>query len=202
MTRHEAAARYRSRLYCLMADMLSYPSEALLQSCENGQLQKNLDQCLAELPYPLQVSPFNTLVSTKQAAEIQSEYLRLFELPIDGSPCPLYGGALVGNRQQVMEALLRLYRHFGISTQGSACNDLPDSLCTVLEFLCFLASKEAQASDGLSARRAQRDLLQRYLRSWVTEVQSRLAARHPAPFYQNTVQLLDDFTRNETACFT
>lgn len=131
---------------------------------------------------------------------MESEYLRLFELPVDGPPCPLYGGVHGGNRQKIMEELLRLYRYFGLSTEKASSKDLPDSIPTVLEFLYFLTFKESATTDPEGAsgvRMAQRDLLERHLTHWLPSIITQLEKKNPLPFYCNTMELLNKFTLSE-----
>lgn len=131
---------------------------------------------------------------------MESEYIRLFDLPVDGPPCPLYGGLFGGDRRQVMEELLRLYRHFGLSTVDAKERDLPDSIPTVLEFLQFLTHREASASnlsDASPFRTAQRDLLERHLTRWIPKITEQLKLRKPIALYRVSMTLTGEFASSE-----
>ena len=202
MTAHQAAASARGEIWRLLSELMSYPTPGLIEKWESGRLDRQLDGWVKVLPYDFKAPVFLDDHQVNRGSLLQSEFLRVFELPVDGkAPCPLYGGVLVGNRQRVMEELLRLYRHFGLSTQGSEMSDLPDSFCTVMEFLYFLTSHEGQASEGdvESVRRAQRDVLEKHLGPWVVALESRMEERSPPAFYKRVVELLNHFLRAEAA---
>jgi len=100
------------------------------------------------------------------ARDLESEYIRLFDVP-DGPATPLYTGVYAPRRRDAMEELLRTYRHFGLTIEGSA-HDLPDYVPTVLEFLQFLTFGQAGESPEASApfRAASADILERHLCPW------------------------------------
>jgi len=196
-------------------DTLSYPSPQLYGRWISGELNHEVSALLAELPYTIEYLSDDTPDSTlencevdscqvKNATELASEYMRLFELPIDGQPAPLYGGIYAGNRREVMEELLRYYHHFGLSTQNSSDEDLPDSILTLLEFMQFLAFRESTGKnpqDIAVARSAQKDLLERHLTHWMPDLASQLELRNALPLYRNTLSLLNDFISAELDVF-
>jgi DMSO reductase family type II enzyme chaperone len=200
--RHRRAAPARSVLYSLLRDLLTFPTVSLKRAARSGQLDQQLSELERELPYELQLSADAFRIEGR-ADRIGSEYMRLFDLPLEGQPCPLYGGLLGRNRWQVMEELLRLYRHFGLSTYNSALRDLPDSIPTVLEFLHYLTYREgtATAAEALLFRTAQRDLLERHVAKWARTIGQRLADKRPIAFYGNTITLLHTVTSAELAAF-
>ena len=101
-------------------------------------------------------------VPTLVLVDLHHELFDLFEVGASGPPCALYGGLHSEARMKTMEEALRFYHHFGL-TLSEAARELPDHLSTQLEFLHFLAFREAEALDsGLDAgpyRRAQRDFV-------------------------------------------
>ena len=133
--------------------------------------------------------------------EWASEFMRLFELPIDGHPCPLYGGIYASSRREVMEELLRYYHFFGLTTQGAAQGDLPDSIPTLLEFMQFLALRESVSEDVVTARNAQKDLLERHLARWIPSIIAPLKERKPLVFYSDVLNLLNRFISLELQAF-
>jgi len=198
---HRRAAGKRSELYGCLAELLSYPGPTLQCACANGGLQARLGELVRGLPYTISTG---ALAGCNQTTLLESEYLRLFELPVDGSTCPLYGGLHAGDRNQVMQELVRFYRHFGLSTANASTRDLPDSIPTVLEFLQYLASREADAQhdeEARSFRAAQRDLLERHLNQWTESIVNQLIPRKPLAFYETAVSLLRDFAAAELAEF-
>jgi DMSO reductase family type II enzyme chaperone len=196
---HHQIALQRSSLYQCLAEMLTYPSENLLQSCRTGERDKEISELLRAFPYELSWST-DTCIADDVVSTLPSEYMRVFELPIDGQPCALYGGVYTGNRREVMEELLRYYRHFGLSIEKALNEDLPDSIPTLLEFFQFLTHKEASAEDTeevASVRLVQKDLLKRHLTRWIPAIQSHLGQRRPPAFYLSTIDLLNQYTTAE-----
>lgn len=203
MDSHIRSAPQRGALYKYLAETLAYPSQTLYSRWREGELQQQISGLLGKIPYPLDSVVAQCKVPN--FTELASEYMRLFELPVDGQPCPLYGGVYASSRREVMEELLRYYHFFGLTTQGAADGDLPDSIPTLLEFLQFLAFRESLCDDmtqTLAARAAQKDLLERHLTRWVPVIASQLQQRNPLSFYADTVDLLNKFTAGELQALT
>ena len=76
-------------------------------------------------------------------------------------------------------------------------NELEDTLTAELEFMQFLAAKQAQAEmDGLSAnayQRAQRDFLERHLATWVPLVRAEINAKVTTQFFVALADLTERF---------
>jgi DMSO reductase family type II enzyme chaperone len=196
---HHQIALQRSFLYQHLAEMLTYPTEDFLQSCRTGDRDKQISELLLAFPYRLSWQA-DSCTGDGDLSTLPSEYMRVFELPIDGRPCALYGGVYTGNRREVMEELLRYYRFFGLSVDKAINEDLPDSIPTLLEFFQFLTYKEsiATADDEIaSVRLVQRDLLERHLTKWIPSIEAQLARRKPPAFYQSTLGLLSQFASAE-----
>jgi len=197
-THHQAAA-VRSSFYAKLSEVLAYPTSELRGEVATGELRNVLSELIEQLPYDFSVQDL-ACFELESVDAMESEYIRLFDLPVDGPPCPLYGGLLGGDRRQVMEELLRLYRHFGLSTADAAVRDLPDSIPTVLEFLQFLTQREASAgnvNEAAPLRTAQRDLLERHLTRWIPRIIEQLQARKPMPLYLVGMTLTGEFAGSE-----
>lgn len=189
----------RSELYQSLATLCSFPTEALAADLADGSAARAIGSLVAALPYRLdQLSP-----GLEQPAltylDLQSEYIRLFDLP-GGARAPLYTGVVSRSRREAMEELLRFYRHFGL-TLAEGSHDLPDAVPTVLEFLQFLVflEGEAEGQDAEPARRAQRDLLTRHVVPWADHAAGRVAAHAELPVYAAVTGLLQQFARSEVA---
>lgn len=205
-TAHRGAGAARMTVYGHLADLLTYPTDDLVASLRDGSFEQSLGVAASELPYPLEIPDLPDADSLELSGEdgLGPEYIRLFDVPSGGNPCPLYGGALAGrhgsDRRQVMEDLLRFYRHFGLSVVHAEQRDLPDSIPTVVEFLAYLVFLEVEADsdeDSEPFRRAQHDVLSRHLASWSPVIRSRVAELAPAPLYAMATGLLDDVSRAE-----
>ncbi len=196
---HRDTASCRSSLYGRLADLLDYPTEATVAAYNRGDLATNIVDILAGLSYPLRLDA-DALRGEATTSELGSEYIRLFDVASDGKVAPLYGGVYSRSRQQTMEEMLRLYRLFGLTTASAAYSDMPDSLLTVLEFLHFLAAREALASseqDIQVLRRVQYDLLEQHVSRWTPQIVERVARLTPIGLYDALVRLLDDLVVSE-----
>jgi DMSO reductase family type II enzyme chaperone len=195
---HRQAAPARAALWFQLADLLVYPEEALIEEIRGGEVAAAIADAVAALPYPVSEFAFDGLPD--EGPGLGSDYIRLFEVPARGTPCPLYGGALGGDRQATMEDLLRYYRHFGLSVAHAEDRDLPDSVPTVLEFLGYLVEREQRAEHGGGdERRAQRDVLERHLCRWAPIIRARVDALRPPEVYRATTALLEEFAAGEAS---
>jgi DMSO reductase family type II enzyme chaperone len=132
---------------------------------------------------------------------LQQAYISTFEVGVGRPFCPLYEGSHRGGRMKLMEELVRFYEHFGLKAQ---VGDHPDHLCAELEFLHYLAFKEAAAlahgDDVADLRRAQRDFLDRHLCRWLPRLRTRLqSAQDLPPFYNYLIDTATEFCRRDLA---
>jgi DMSO reductase family type II enzyme chaperone len=103
---------------------------------------------------------------------------------------------------KTMEEVVRFYNHFGL-TLSEKPRELPDHLTTQLEFLHFLAYREAEAlergDDPSSYQRAQRDFLGRHPGRWIPMLRAKLEAQEPMPFFLELVRRLERLLEAELA---
>ncbi|MCC7366283.1 MAG: molecular chaperone TorD family protein [Dehalococcoidia bacterium] len=183
--------------YGLLAELLSFPGTALEAAIRDGALRSAAGHIAAHLP-GLETPDLDAIGPVALAPkELEREYIRLFDVP-DGPATPMYTGVYAPRRRDAMEELLRLYRHFGLSTRDGL-NDLPDFVPTVLEFARFLAAGEAAQAPGGAFARARRDLLDRHLAPWARQTHARLADRAAHPFYRTAVTLTATLTTHDLA---
>jgi DMSO reductase family type II enzyme chaperone len=97
---------------------------------------------------------------------------------------------------KTMEEVVRFYNHFGL-TLSEDPRELPDHLATELEFLHFLAFREAQAlqSDGDPGafQRAARDFVARHPGRWVPKLLPKLKRAKPPRYYEELFAILARF---------
>jgi DMSO reductase family type II enzyme chaperone len=197
------AAR-RSRGFRLFDIALSYPDAELVELIRTGELETALRDELAALdPGLADGGDWPALRDAGQEPDdLACEYTRLFDVGPSGPPCPLYGGLYGGARMKVMEEAVRFYNHFGL-TLAESPRELPDHLSTELEFLHFLAFREAEAlargEDAGPWRRAQRDFVTRHPGRWVPKLRQRLEQQSPRPYFRELVRLLERFLAHEHA---
>jgi DMSO reductase family type II enzyme chaperone len=190
----------RSRAYAAFAEMFEYPDEEYFEAVRSGTLAEALRAVLASVDPSLVEGGDGDWEALSNAGEgeddLAVEFTRLFDVGASGPPCPLYGGLYGGARMKTMEEAVRFYNHFGLTLSESP-HELPDHLTTELEFLHFLAFREAQAleqgEDAGAYRRAQRDFLARHLGRWVPKLRAKMERESPMPFFLELVRRLESF---------
>ena len=196
----EIAAGARSYVYRLLADSFSYPTDGFCADLISGEWARRLSTLAPRLPFELTgVGDAPVLDATPEA--LQAGYVSTIEVGAGRPYCPLYEGSHRSGRMKLMEELVRFYEHFGLKTE---VGDHPDHLCAELEFMHYMAFKEAalqaRANPVADIRRAQRDFLERHLCRWLPRVRSRLqSARGLSPFYCFTAALAEEFCRLDLA---
>ncbi len=204
MTGEAATAAARSRTYEIFARLFDYPDQAFGQAIRNGELAETIRETLRALdPSLLEGSDWDALGNAGEAEDdLAVEYTRLFDVGASGPPCPLYGGLYAGARMKTMEETVRFYNHFGLTLSDDP-REMPDHITTELEFLHFLAFREAEAlhggEDAGPFRRAQRDFAARHPGRWVPQLRERLDAQDPMPFFRELVCQLERFLAHDQA---
>ena len=192
----------RSRAYATFARLFDYPDGELVEDVRDGTLAEALRSVLAEVDPALAAS--GNWAALREAGgepdDLAVEYTRLFDVGASGPPCPLYGGLYSGARMKTMEEAVRFYNHFGLSMAESP-RELPDHITTQLEFLHFLAFREAEALEGdddpAPFQRAQRDFVSRHPGRWIPRLRERLEKNDPMPFFLELVARLEDFLAHD-----
>jgi DMSO reductase family type II enzyme chaperone len=191
----------RSAMYRLLSLAFRFPTAEVFARYQNGEY-------LSELLDRLSVIPHLEGLSTEEAGrrqEVQEglrglgledfrvRYTSTFDVGAPEPPCPPYEGVYLKGveRTGFMIRLSEFYRRFGLGiSQEEGKRELPDHLSAELEFLHFLAFKEAQArSDPQHAEflhgylLAQRDFIQHHLTVWLPDFATRLGASSPIQFF-------------------
>jgi DMSO reductase family type II enzyme chaperone len=101
-----------------------------------------------------------------------------------------------------MEECVRFYHHFGLAL-SEAPRELPDHLVTELEFLHYLAFREAEAlergEDPGAWRRAARDFALRHPGRFLGKLEARLARAAAMPFFLALAGRLAAFVAHDAA---
>jgi DMSO reductase family type II enzyme chaperone len=197
---HERAIA-RSRAYRLFSEAFEYPDDERPQRVRDGAFSRPLEEALAlvapELGEGLEHA---ALCDGGQDDELAIDYTRLFDVGASGPPCPLYGGLYGGARMKTMEEAIRFYNHFGLKLSERP-RELPDHIGTQLEFLHYLAFREAEALEGegdpAPYQRAQRDFVERHPGHWVPMLRERVEKEEPMAFFREIVRQLDRFLAHE-----
>ena len=189
------SSRAMADLFGVAAEALSYPGETLATAVADGSLDASVTHMLghAGLEAPLPGGALH--VSGTTGRELEAEYIRLFDVP-DGPVTPLYTGVYARRRRDAMEELLRFYRYFGL-TVSPAQHDLPDAVPTALEFLQFLALRDAAGNAQAGLHSAGADVIGRHLLPWARETLRRMDERKPHSFYRAAIGLVETVAEAE-----
>jgi len=204
-TSAERSAEARSLAYATFVDCFEYPDDELYAAIRSGALAVRLREVLAGVdPSLLEGANGKALADAGRGDELAVEFTRLFDVGTSGPPCPLYGGLYSGARMKTMEEAVRFYNHFGLSL-SETIHELPDHLTTELEFLHFLAFREAEClargTDPGPFQRAQRDFVARHPGRWVPQLRRRLERNQPMPFFLELVRRLETLLAYHAADF-
>ncbi len=192
----------RAVLYRVFAEAFEYPDDEWTETIRSGLLSDRLRELLAiGDPECASEAEWARLTEAGEDDDLAVEYTRLFDVGSSGPPCPLYGGEYSGGRMRTMEETVRFYNHFGL-TMSESPHELPDHLVAQLEFLHYLAYREAEAleagADAEPFERAERDFLVRHPGRWVPELAERLAANECMPFFEELTRRLAGFLEADT----
>jgi putative dimethyl sulfoxide reductase chaperone len=165
----ELAAGARSYVYMMLARAFDFPTDELAQSLVSGKWAEDIRKVSSHLPF--EPPGLEQLALACDDLAIAQKYVKLFDVGPGRPPVPLYEGSYIGGRMKLMEDLVRFYEHFGLKPHPS---DRPDHLVAELEFMHFLAFKQAAiAAGGEDASPlvlAQHDFLQRHPCKWLPRV--------------------------------
>jgi DMSO reductase family type II enzyme chaperone len=192
----EAAAC--SQIYALFAELFAYPDAERVADVRSGEVARALREVLAAADAALvDGADWDALADAgPDDDDLAVEFTRLFDVGTGGPPCPLHGGLYGGARMKTMEEAVRFYNHFGLTLAGSP-RELPDHLTTELEFLHFLAFREAEAlqnaTDAGPYQRAARDFAERHPGRFVPKLRERLVKQKARRFFLELVARLERF---------
>ena len=165
----------RSYVYAFLARAFSFPSREFAADVSSGHWRAELDTVAQHLPFAFDPGQEASGALTVGFQELQQEYIRLFDVGLGRPFCPLYEGSHRHGRMKIMEELVRFYEHFGLRPEAG---DQPDHLCAELEFMHFLAFKQAallgRGQEVNDLALAQREFLHRHLSRWLPRLRARL----------------------------
>lgn len=208
VTEGSRIARSRAMMYSILAQALSSPSVSMCSAVEEGVFTALLDYALAGMPAshrqafdePGFLDKFGADLDDRPFAEaILIEYTRLFASNLH---CPQYeADYLARNSDSAVHFIARvvsMYSTFGVKP----ANDLgerPDHIAVELDFMNFLATKEAHAKERKQAgharlcRRAQAKFFSDHLSLWGSAFARNLGEVTSLSFYHGIRDLLEAF---------
>src|SRR5674476_737803 len=98
----------RAELYGLLAELFSFPTKELAAAISAGEVAHLIHVLAPDLPFAIDANPPGLAVAI-DGQQLESDYIRVFDLPGGGPPCPLYTGVYAPSRQGAMEEILRFY---------------------------------------------------------------------------------------------
>src|SRR3989337_413557 len=186
-----------SQVYLFLGRCFSYPSEEFYTLMKDGRTGEELRAMVEGLPFAVNFTGIP--VPSLPREELESEYISAFDIAFGPSlPCPLHESDHRDDvsSMDITEELLRFYEHFQVKLSDKE-RDYPDHLVVELEFMAYLAKKEADAgkrgNDPAPYRRAQVDFLERHLDKWVPKLDEKIQKRIKQPFDKGAGSFLRNF---------
>lgn len=200
----------RSRLYKLLSLGYRYPDAESFEALQSGEYMAAVWDCIYGVPHleclaADQAGLMNTMRGSLEGGtllDLEVGFNQTFEVGAPEPPCPPYEGLFRPDesRTSLMMEIAEFYKHFGLQmNQEEERHELPDHLCSELEFLHFLTFKEAQAGKenfaGLQQGYilAQKDFLERHPLKWLTKFAAKLEECSTIPFYASLGRITAEF---------
>jgi DMSO reductase family type II enzyme chaperone len=193
----------RLAVYQELARLFAGADRDAYEAAVEGSWPARLAKDAALLPYAFDYGQASVDADLTEE-EFEAEYVRLFQgVEGDGGPgVPAFGGAYGGgDRTKKVQDVLRFYEYFGLRASPEDPRP-PDHLSTELEFMKFLAYKEAASvSPRLQAsfRRAQLDFSERELGRWLPEMAKAVEASNASPFWRWAALTASSFVSADAA---
>jgi DMSO reductase family type II enzyme chaperone len=193
-------------LYAILVQGLSTPTDALCRALQDDTFGAMLQHALGGAPRNHRRRFAHDLTASAAGNtmdELLVEYTRLFGTDL---VCPHYEADYVAagsfRLAQVLADVTGLYAAFGVRVSDTA-HERPDHIVVELDFMNFLATKEAHAAhEGQSekarlCRQAQRLFFERHLGRWARPFSRHFGAAARLDFYLRLRQLLESLLMAE-----
>ncbi len=211
---HGIDAGARSRIYRLLSMIYKYPTPEYFAALQNGEFVAELRDNVRLLRNPEMndgvleeiAAGLHRETASMSYEAFETEFVQTFEVGAPKPPCPPYEGfsSKIEPRNAVMLHLAGFYKHFGLSmNQEEGHREMPDHLGTELEFMHFLAFKEAQGSEDGEIELtngyvlAQRDFLKRHPGRWVRAFSERIESSGHCPVFSVLGGFTADFVEQD-----
>lgn len=190
----------RSNLYGLLAFGFGHPEADQYAQIVEGTFQQDVVDCIT-LCIPTEEIDVDTMadglrVIGSRLDDFEAEYLNSFHTNLPTPSASLYESHYVRNADKatILLELRAFYKNFGLAVAENS-RELEDNLTGELEFMHFLATKEAQAlTDELNVEPyvlAQYDFLSRHLAVWIPEFRKDVATKSMTAFYRTLAEITD-----------
>ena len=193
-----ALAAQRSRIYALLAEVLSFPSEDSALRLLNGDWAGEYLDATKILDY-FESQSEDTLLQQHYASvsELQSAYSTLFDVA-SGTPKVSLLERRYGDtpEQTLWRELLGFYSHFGLDFSEGYAEEQIDHLLTELSFMHYLSFLEAGAETGaIDFQRGQKDFLQLHLLPFIESFHGAIIEHQETGFYGSLASDMLQFAR-------
>ena len=183
-----------SQIYLFLARSFSYPAKEFYEAMKGIETAEELNYLVEGLPFDMN---FKGIPSPSLSQDdFENEYVNTFDI---NPSRPLYETAYSREdmcSREVYEDLLRFYEHFDIKLSDKE-KDFPDHIAAELEFMVFLAKKEADSKergkDPTPYSLAQLDFLERHLGKWMHQLDEKIQKKVKEPFYKEASAFMVEF---------
>jgi len=201
-------------LYDALSLGFAYPEPDFYESLESGGYMRLLKENIANLPQPgalrsavdALAAGASTITTNRGRADLETEYLALFELNPDQPPCHLYAHlhrADVGDPPAFYQRLRQVFAAYGVDLTQREGVEQPDHLTVELEFLAYLyerlsASDAAQSAvERIHWIRGIREFLPEL--EWIKRSAAQLRETESHAFYGPLLDLADGLVAHSGA---
>lgn len=192
----------RSNLYGLLAFGFGHPEADQHAQIVEGRFQQDVVHCISRC-MPMAEIDVGAIADDLRAVsselgDFEAEYLNSFQTNLPTPSVSLYEGGYTRNsaKATILLELKAFYKNFGLTVSENS-HELEDNLTGELEFMHFLAAKEAQALiEGLNVEPyvlAQYDFLSRHLAVWIPKFRKDVATKSVIDFYRTLAEITDLF---------
>jgi putative dimethyl sulfoxide reductase chaperone len=194
----------RSRVYAMLAAAFRYPVPEFYSDIESGRYADNLTETVTAIFSDLEdqiAGPAVTLCAATSLCDQEADYLRIFETDMPKPAVSLYEGMSTNAAERIgiLLELKAFFSQFGL-TMNKELGELEDNLTAELEFMQFLAAKEAEAiqtgRDPKPYRLAQCDFLTRHLGAWLPSL-AQSAGEVTSSFYRSAALIAAMFVQHD-----
>jgi DMSO reductase family type II enzyme chaperone len=184
----------RAGVYHTFSRLFVVPDQETYDTAVKGEWPGKLREAAELLPYDFDFG-VSALADSVALVDYDAEYQRLFGGNGEDPAASIFAGNYAdGERSDRVDEIIRQFEYFGLKASGQSRS--PDHLATELEFMQYLAFKEAaSASPRLSAsfHRAQEDFVERHLVPWLPAFAGKVEQANALPIYTWASQTLSGF---------
>jgi putative dimethyl sulfoxide reductase chaperone len=192
----------RAESFKLLAEFY-YPPKADLKALTDDLTRLLISVCPETAPYVEEMR--KEIAKEPDSTPWRVDYARLFAGPF-GVLAPPYGSVYLDGERRVMGGstihVRDTYRQAGLG-MSEGCSEAPDHIAVELEFMHFLAFKEAVAAargdreGSLQYAQEQEEFLEGHLGAWVSDFADMVKAHAETDFYRGLADCTRIFVMSE-----